>query len=120
MSAISILTSGPQPKEGASSPVDTSAFSTLRLDVKVLADLGLDPWLRYWIETRAGTTSPWRTLHYGAFDHALGTWTGDFTQRVIVTPDNETRIRWSGDTRFVFPATPFTISCAGDGKPDAA
>ncbi len=122
MSAVSILTSALQDDSGAGAAVDVSAFSTLRLNWSLLADVGRlgQGYLRLFIETRADASQPWRVIYERQMD-ANGF---DLKPRAVLSGfDAFVRARWVGK----MPRLPneestkfFTIGLTGDGKPDAA
>lgn len=126
MSAVTILTSALQADSGAGSAVDVTAFSTLRLDWSVLADLGRDPQLSLVIESGPSAVGPFRTVYERAMAHQRpgSPYEWSHAPRAVLSGfDKFVRARWSGrinrtineqSTNF------FTIGLTGDGKPDAA
>jgi hypothetical protein len=132
MSAVSILASALQDDAGTGAALDVSAFSTLRLNWSVSADIGRMNnmgHLRLFIDTAPSAGGPWHV----AYERQLDANGWDPKPRTVLSGfDSFVRARWSG----YFPRTTemergrpqyneaatkfFTIGLTGDGQPDAS
>jgi hypothetical protein len=93
MAAITLLTAGPQERSGASTPVDVSAYSTLRLNVRVAANRGhiSNPTVRLYIESGPSSSGPWSTVWEQVYNSHE--WPND--KRVVLGAlDAFARVRW--------------------------
>ena len=130
MSAVTILTNAAQARSGASSAFDATAFSTLRLDLRVSADLGVSPMLKTFVETGPTSAGPWRVIDERSYHHSRDWPT---SSRVALSGfDAFVRLRWEGgrhgEPKYSGPAQEapslvdpkFVIGLAGDGQPNAA
>lgn len=126
MSAVTILTSAAQPDSGNGSAVSVAAYSTLRLDWTVSADLGREPGLELFIDTAPTAAGPWRQIAEKKMDarHPASSpyfWEGK--PRVVLSGfDAYVRARWTGrannNTANGDTAMKLTLALTGDGKPD--
>lgn len=139
MSSITILTNGPQARSGQSDALDVSSFSTLRLDLRLTANHGVQPYITTYIESGPTASGPWTVIDENSYK------VGSFPGKARITLagfDNFVRLRWaggcSGDTpnrSYGPPYGPgggtlisetytfnpeFVIGLNGDAKPDAA
>ena len=130
MSAITILTPAAQSRTGTSSAFDATGFSTLRLDISARCDFGTEPWCRFYIETSASSTGPWRPLseRYFVHDHiSPNFWPRNGVERVVLSGfDKFVRCRWEARRQSETPDNAATgvniglyLGLAGDGQPDA-
>lgn len=131
MSEVTILTSGPQARSGASEAFDASGFSTLRLDLKVSANHGVSPWVKLFVETAPAATGPWKTLVEKHYSSAQGNAWPSRERVVLAGFDAFVRLRWEGgrlgEPKYGGPAQEapdlidpqFVIGLTGDGQPDA-
>lgn len=122
MSAVTILTYAAQAATGSGAAVDVSAFSTLRLDMQLAADLGTSPELMLTIEDAPAATGPWRTVETRRFvATAVGEpfgWSGR-GRFLLAGFDSFIRVSWTGSAQG--PGVPaFLIGLTGDGQPDAS
>jgi hypothetical protein len=138
MSAVTILTNASQTRSGQSDALDVSAFSTLRLDLRLTANHGLKPRITTYVETAPAASGPWRVIDER---HYSGVFPGK--ERITLAGfDSFVRLRWDGGceseslTKSYGPPYSanggtlvgtrgaidpgFVIGLSGDGRPDAA
>jgi hypothetical protein len=96
MAAITILAAGAQGRSGVSAALDVSAYSTLRLDIPLSADMGLEPYVRMYLEAAPAAGGPWAVV-WERYFHYAQSWPRNGRERVVVgAPDNFIRVRWEG------------------------
>jgi hypothetical protein len=126
MSATTILTSALQDDSDAGTAVDVTAFSTLRLDWSVVADLGRVKQIDLFIETGPTDAGPWHTISERRMlpSHITGPYAWEANPRATLGGfDAFVRARWEGFVSRVHGEEStnfFTIGLSGDGQPDAA
>jgi hypothetical protein len=127
MSAIEILSAGPQDPTGASSAVDVAGHAQLRLALAVGADLGTLPQVDVFVETAPTATGPWReaehfTFHGGQPPMSPYAWPTPGVRRFTLGDvDSFVRCRWSAvATTNTLDGNPgLTLALTGEGVPDA-
>lgn len=141
MSAVTIRTVAAADRSGESTPVDVSAFSTLRLDLQASANMGLDPTLRVEVQHGPTENGPWTVLERKQFFASRvppdeNAWPSRPTRIVLSGFDRYVRLQWwggkSGEARSAYsagnPNAPvaaeltdigLVLGLAGDGQPDA-
>jgi hypothetical protein len=130
MSAVEILAPGSQARTGTSNAFDANGFSTLRLDLSARADLGLEPWCRFYIETSRSSSGPWREIYsrYFVADHINPNyWPRSGSEPVSLGGfDRYVRCRWEArrqsetpDNAASGPNLSLYLGLAGDGQPNA-
>jgi hypothetical protein len=133
VSAVTILAAGAKANASTSTPVDVSAFSTLRLNAAVLANLGKGPYIDIFIETASASTGqPWRVVWHRF--QSTGTPPGANEQawesatRIVLSGfDSFLRVRWVAVATQNFGmlngvldnSVELNLAITGDGKPDA-
>ena len=131
MSAVNLLSAGAKLDGGTSTPLDVSAFTTLKLTATLLANPGgtAGPaWLQLWIETAQSAVGPWTQLYYARFyqNFVQGqnpeAWPQNNSQRILVSGvDQLIRVRWLGAAGNVSNNKPtdatakFDLSVSGEG-----
>jgi hypothetical protein len=133
MSAITIVAAGAKANAGTSTPVDVSAFSTLRLTAAIAANCGKGPYLDVYIETASASTGqPWSTVWHRRQQTATPpgneqAWVG--AVRIVLGGfDSFLRVRWDAAPTVncgmfngvLDNSVELNLSVAGDGQPDAA
>lgn len=128
MSAVEILAYAAADDTGDGSAVDVSAFSTLRLDWHVVADLSRNPDITLTIETGPTASGPWTEIYRRQMvqSHQISgdPYRWEALPRVTLAGfDSYVRPRWrcKADTYFGAGnrAASLSIGLSGDGQPDA-
>jgi hypothetical protein len=132
MSSVTILAAGAKANAGTSTPVDVSAFSTLRLTAAVLANIGKAPELDVYIETAsASTEQPWRVVWHrrqNANTPPGNEQAWECATRIVLSGfDSFVRVRWGAAATMncgmfngeLQNSVELNLAITGDGKPDA-
>lgn len=99
--AVTLLTLASQAKSGTSTPLDVSAFTQLRLDIQLRADLGKIPEATVAIETGPLSTGPFTEIYSHQFSAAQpsgapNAWPAASVQKLNLSPIAEfVRVKWS-------------------------
>jgi hypothetical protein len=99
---------------GASTPVDVSSHTVLRLDVDARANLGAFPDVRLHFEHGPTASGPWLVL---LEKHLTGpTWPSGAARVVLDGFDNFVRVRWSAKAGN-HASLDFSLGVSGEGTP---
>jgi len=138
MSAVTVLANAPQARSGESDALSVAEFSTLRLDLLLTADHGVQPYITTYLESGPTADGPFTVLDERHYSRAF-----PGKERIVVAGfDAFIRLRWSGGSEnesitrsYGPPYSPtggtltgergaidpgFVIGLTGDGQPDAA
>lgn len=99
---------------GASTPLDVSAHTTLRLDVDARANMGADPDVRLFFEHAITAAGPWATLLEKQL--TAQTWPHGTARVILDGFDSFVRVRWVAKTRN-HDALNFSLGVSGEGIP---
>jgi hypothetical protein len=108
LAAVTLLAAGAKANSGTSTPLDVSAYTSLRLDASVQAyptvsTGGMGAYLQLWLETAALVNGPWSQLYYCRIRQCFAqgqhpeAWPANNVQRIVANGfDNFVRARWFG------------------------